>query len=392
MNLNSHLHELISTEEMVCLPDFGGFITKQVSAHFDSATHIFTPPTKQIAFNERLNDNGLKFINYLIKKENLTFDQASEKVNLYTSEIKNQLETKNEFNILNLGTLYFSKTKVITFKTDSFSNTDPENFGLPQILIKYQPILKTNKEYLQKPKDRKAMSNQEIPSMPDSEENENEIESDSSEVYNTHNEKPTKKQGSLMWLYIITPLVLFGGLGTFLGVTTDGRKVLANMHLIKSAPIESDSTEMEETATEDDLNQESSETTDETTNESFDDATSAEETIKKTDSESWGGNTVDAKQEEISKTEDVKLSSGNLINGKSGRYFIIVGGFSSKRNAVRLREKLISDGLEAKVISPMAGSELFRVSLGDYSDKAAAHEKANVLKSDYGNELWIMQY
>ena len=40
----------------------------------------------------------------------------------------------------------------------------------------------------------------------------------------------------------------------------------------------------------------------------------------------------------------------------------------------------------------MAGSELFRVSLGDYSDKAAAQEKANGLKSDYGNELWIMQY
>jgi len=389
MNLTFYLQELISTEEMVCIPELGGFITKQVSAHYDSATHIFTPPHKQIAFNERLSDDGGKFANYLIKKENLTFEQASEKIRHFTKEIKTQLEATNEYKLCDLGTFYFSTDKIVTFKTDSFSYSDPENFGLPQILIKYQPVIKTNKDYLQKPKDRKAMSNQEIPSTPDSE---NENETESSEIQDTYIEKPAKKQSNLMWLYIVTPLVLFGGLGTFLGVTPDGRKVLANMHLIKSEPIEADSTELEETATEDDINQESTETTETAANESFDNATSAEETIKKTDSETWGSNTVEAKQEEIAKTEDVKLSTANLINGKSGRYFIIVGGFSSKRNAVKLREKLVSDGLESKVISPMAGSELFRVSLGDYSDKAAAQEKATSLKSDYGNELWIMQY
>lgn len=390
MDLTFYLQELISTEEMVCLPDLGGFITKQVPAHFDSANHIFTPPTKQIAFNERLTDDGGKLVNYLIKKENLTFEQASEKITHFIKEIKSQLEATNEYKLDDLGTFYFSTDKIITFKTDSFSYSDSENFGLPQLLIKYQPIIKSNKDYLQKPKDRKAMSNQEIPSTPDSE-NEHENES-SEEIQETHSSKPVKKQSSLMWLYIVTPLVLFGGLGTFLGVTPDGRKVLANMHLIKSEPIEADSTELSETATEEDLNQEATETTEETANESFDNATSAEETIKKTESESWGGTTVEAKQEEIAKTEDVKLSTANLINGKSGRFFIIVGGFSSKRNAVKLREKLISDGLEAKVISPMAGSELYRVSLGDYSDKAAAQEKSNTLKSDYGNELWIMQY
>lgn len=387
MNLTFYLQELVSTEEMVCLPDFGGFITKQVSARFDSATHIFTPPTRQIAFNERLTDDGGKFINHLIKKEKLTFEQASEEVRLFVKEIKAQLYTNKEYKFCDLGTFYFSTDKTVTFKTDSLSYSDPEHFGLPQILVKYQPVIKYNKDYLQKPKDRKAMSNQEIPSTPDSE-NENE----SQEIQDTHIEKPVKKQGSLMWLYIVTPLVLFGGLGTFLGVTPDGRKVLANMHLIKSEPIEADSTELQENATEEDLNQESTETTEATPDESFDNATSAEETIKKTDSESWGNTTVEAKQEEIANTEDAKLSTANLINGKSGRFFIIVGGFSSKKNAVKLREKLISDGLEAKVISPMAGSELFRVSLGDYSDKAAAQEKANGLKSDYGNELWIMQY
>jgi cell division protein FtsN len=390
MNLTFYLKELISTEEMVCLPDLGGFITKQVSAHFDPATHIFTPPSKLIAFNERLTDDGGKLVKHLIKRENLTFEQASEKITHFTKEIKSQLEAANEYNLNDLGTFYFSTDKIVTFKTDSFSNSDSENFGLPQLLIKYQPVIKSNKDYLQKPKDRKAMSNQEIPAMPDSE-NENENES-SEEILDTHTKKPVKKQSSLMWLYIVTPLVLFGGLGTFLGVTPDGRKVLASMHIIKSKPIESDSTELEETATEEDLNQESTETSEEIANESFDNATSAEETIKKTESESWGGSATEVKQEEIAKTEDVKLSTANLINGKSGRYFIIVGGFSSKKNAVKLREKLILDGLESKVISPIAGSEIYRVSLGDYSDFAAAKEKASGLKSDYGNELWVLKY
>ena len=389
MDLIFYLQELISTEEMVCIPDLGGFITKQVSANYDSATHIFTPPNKQIAFNERLLEDGDKLINHVIQKEKITFDQASEKIKQFSIEIKTKLKENNQFKLNNLGTFYFSPDNLITFKTNSFSYSDPDNFGLPQLLIKYQPVSKSNKDYIQKPKDRKAMTNQENPEMQDSE---NGHESEMSEIQDVQIDKTTKKQSNLMWLYIVTPLVLFGGLGTFLGVTTDGRKVLASMHLIKGTPIESDSTELSETATEEDLNQETTETGETTINESFDNATSAEETIKKTDSEAWNETPAEPKQEAIANTEDVKLSTANLINGKSGRFFIIVGGFSSKKNAVKLREKLISDGLESKVISPMEGSELFRVSLGDYSDKASAKTKADGLKSDYGNELWIMQY
>ena len=58
MEVQNYLQELIATEEMVCLPGLGGFISKQVSAKLDPATHLFTPPHNQLAFNERLTEDG----------------------------------------------------------------------------------------------------------------------------------------------------------------------------------------------------------------------------------------------------------------------------------------------------------------------------------------------
>ena len=58
--LELYVKEILITDELVSIPGLGGFISKHVPSNFDPSTHIFTPPHKQIAFNERLNIEGDK--------------------------------------------------------------------------------------------------------------------------------------------------------------------------------------------------------------------------------------------------------------------------------------------------------------------------------------------
>ncbi len=388
MVMNRYIQELIATEELVCLPELGGFISKHVSAHLDPSTHIFSPPQKQLAFNERLNEDGGKLSRFIQEAEKISSREAAEKISDFVAEIKTALDKNDEYSIKGIGYFFKDEDGNTTFNPSLDPKADPINFGLPQILVKHQPDNHSNKDFLQKPKDRKAMSTQDLPSVP-----EPLMEGESALPDHESSNAPKKKAANLTWLYIITPLVLFGGLGTFLGVTDDGRKMLSSMHIVSTEPIEADSTTNElESATEGDLAEASAENTENTATESFEDAVSAEETIKKTENEAWGEAPVKSQQEDIAKNEDVEVATANLITGKSGRFFIIVGGFSNKKNAVKMREKLIHDGLEAKVIAPAEGGTLYRVSLGDYSNHAEATTQVKSLRGEHGDALWVMEY
>ena len=318
--------EILTTKEMVCLPGLGGFISKHVSSKYDQSTHIFTPPHKQIAFNERLTNESDNLLLLIQERKKTSTKAAKEELLTFVESIKSSLQSNKEFNFTGLGLLYSLENGSISFKADISPAIDPYNFGLPQILIKFSPI-ETPTKFLQKPKDRKAMSTIDLQSVPDP----------GSPGDNPQRNKNDKKEKSLVWLYIITPIILIGGMAMFLGGTDDGRKVLANMNLI-SAPMPADSV-FSDSAINQDLTLEepridSSATTQ---SESFDNAVSADETIKKTETQTWGEETVKSKQEEISKTDAHTLAVANLIKGKSGRCFVIAGGFSNRKNAIRFR-------------------------------------------------------
>ena len=134
--LSKYLEEVLVKNEHVCLPRLGGFISKQVSSHFDPTTHIFTPPHKQIAFNERLSEDGGILVSHLKDALKITAQEAEEKVTLFVNEVRRALESNFEYNIPEIGLLYKNEDGSIGFKPNVSSSLDPLNFGLPQILIK----------------------------------------------------------------------------------------------------------------------------------------------------------------------------------------------------------------------------------------------------------------
>ncbi len=379
--IKEYVKEILITDEVVCLPGLGGFISKHVSSRYDQSTNIFTPPHKQIAFNDRLTNESENLLFLIQKRTKTSAETAKIELSKFVESIKSALQQNKEYNFNGLGLFYSQEDGSINFKAEVSPAIDPLNFGLPQILIKFSPI-ETPTKFLQKPKDRKAMSTIDLQSVPDP----------GSPGDNPLKNNNDKKEKSLVWLYIITPIILLGGMAMFLGGTDDGRKVLANMNIIHAPmpadSVFSDSALNRDMALEDPM-------VDSATNaptESFDNAVSAEETIKKTEKQTWGEEPLKSKQEEIAKTDVHTLTIANLIKGKSGRCFVIAGGFSKRKNAIRFREKLVQEGLESKIIAPVEAGSLYRVSLGDYPEKAVALKKAEELKPTYGDNIWVMIY
>ena len=83
-------------------------------------------------------------------------------------------------------------------------------------------------------------------------------------------------------------------------------------------------------------------------------------------------------------------NSGNTtITKKTGRYYIIVGSFEVQQNAIRYREKLASQGFDAKILQP-SYKNVYRVTIADFTSFREASTKAQEVKSEY--ELWILRF
>ncbi|PWQ83354.1 hypothetical protein DKY64_22535, partial [Stenotrophomonas maltophilia] len=73
--------------------------------------------------------------------------------------------------------------------------------------------------------------------------------------------------------------------------------------------------------------------------------------------------------------------------------YVIIGGFSVEKNAYKLRNQLAAKGnTGSRVIVPKSAGNLLKVSYTDYDTFNAAAEKAQELKAEYGNSVWVLKY
>ncbi len=81
------------------------------------------------------------------------------------------------------------------------------------------------------------------------------------------------------------------------------------------------------------------------------------------------------------------------ISKKTGRFYIIMGGFSNKDNAMKQRDEIEQKGAsDAKVIFPYPPKNLYRVSIQDHDNLEEAVAAMRELRSEYGNYIWVLTY
>ena len=138
--ITNYLIELLKDNECVIVPEFGAFISKRHSATIDYANHRFMPPYKELVFNNKLTNNDDLLLNYIMQKENITKDEALEKIQKFVNQSAAILDVNLELELEGLGKLRNFGGDFV-FETENETNLLGDSFGLTS--FNYQPIFRT---------------------------------------------------------------------------------------------------------------------------------------------------------------------------------------------------------------------------------------------------------
>jgi hypothetical protein len=127
MILATYISDLLFRYECVIVPNFGGFVTNEISAKVNHYTHTFYAPSKQLTFNSHLQNNDGLLANYIANAQNISYIEAIEYIENQVNDwrlklISEELELNNigSFQRSNNGNLIFEPANTINYLTSSF--------------------------------------------------------------------------------------------------------------------------------------------------------------------------------------------------------------------------------------------------------------------------------
>ncbi|ALJ00628.1 HU domain-containing protein [Rufibacter tibetensis] len=404
--VQSHIKSLLYTYDCVIIPNFGGLITHYAPAKIHPVKHMFSPPSKRVAFNEQLKVNDGLLISTLAQKEKWPMNQAQVAVAEFVLDLKEQLRTQHRFELQDVGVFRYNAERKLVFETIDSDNFLEHAFGLPELVAK--PI--TGKDTLilrGKYQDQLA-------------------------------QKAEAKKGNqkLRKLYRVGATLVIGCVSVatiyLLSLQSDVAlsslnpvALLSNSEATASAPEQTTQdpevdafeqaqlTEQYKTALPVEASMEAELAAEDSLLASFPKTGSVIETspevtsspaqttvqpepTKVTSAPKVAEVPAPVKEEKVVAVPEVKKpveAKTSTINKKTGRFYVIMGVFSSSNEyATMHQDRLKKKGFEAKIITSIYDTKRQRVSVADYATEAEAFAALPALRSKISNELWVYNY
>ncbi len=129
MTIAKYISDLLYRYECVIVPNFGGFVTNEISAHVNHFTHTFYAPSKQLTFNSNLQNNDGLLANYVASSENISYSKAVEVIENEVVLWKTQLNSE-EIELENIGSFELTKEDKLLFEPNNCVNYLSSSFGL----------------------------------------------------------------------------------------------------------------------------------------------------------------------------------------------------------------------------------------------------------------------
>jgi hypothetical protein len=134
MQLQTYISDLLYRYDCVTIPDFGSFVTRQISAELNTFTNTFFAPKKAILFNEQIKTNDGLLARYIADVEKIPFESANLKIANKVKRFKSELIQGEVISLNTIGELRFNDNSKIEFKPNDTVNYLPEAFGLHHII------------------------------------------------------------------------------------------------------------------------------------------------------------------------------------------------------------------------------------------------------------------
>jgi len=129
MTLANNISDLLYRYECVIVPNFGGFVTNEISAKVNHFTHTFYPPSKQLSFNSHLQNNDGLLANYVATTQKISYSEALESIEKEVNTWKHLLSVQM-LELENIGSLKLNKERKLIFEPINSLNYLTSSFGL----------------------------------------------------------------------------------------------------------------------------------------------------------------------------------------------------------------------------------------------------------------------
>ena len=133
MKIGKYIFELLHQHDCVIVPQFGGFVARYKNATIHPVQHLFSPPSKIVAFNSELTTNDGLLANYISQKLLLSYTDSCKLINDFVTLCKAQLETNQRLQIEKIGVLFFDPEKNLQFIPADDENFLTDSFGLSTV-------------------------------------------------------------------------------------------------------------------------------------------------------------------------------------------------------------------------------------------------------------------
>lgn len=135
MMLDQYISDLLYRYQCVTVPGFGAFVAEIVPAQISGSAANFLPPRKVITFNANIKNNDGLLANHISANENLSFENATAKIQQQVINWVNQLENRNSISFEKIGTVSVNgEEKNWVFEPVQTTNFLTSSFGLANII------------------------------------------------------------------------------------------------------------------------------------------------------------------------------------------------------------------------------------------------------------------
>ena len=128
VEINQYIKELLLLNDCVIIPEFGGFVANYKPASIEN--NQFFPPTKEIAFNNKLISNDGLLVNYISDSEGISYFEAKQKLENFVEETQLNLERNRNVYFDGVGYLHYDSRENLQFEPQLKQNLLVESYGL----------------------------------------------------------------------------------------------------------------------------------------------------------------------------------------------------------------------------------------------------------------------
>jgi len=367
-SIQNIITDTLSHIDFVCIPELGTFLVQKEASTLDYKLGIATPPYKQVVFNTEIKPEDSHLSGLIARAYSITEDEAKKELNDFVKSVNTLLYSNGAFHFDKLGTLLLSNNS-IRFEQDTQINIDSDSFGLSK--VNFNQYVSQNQNLKLRPPMSKSES--------------------------ISQEKETAKKSSkktVIWVSVLTPVVFSVAALGFLWENRQNHSYASvNPFFIASnTKVESKKAETSDFNYDDPMGRNTNADQVEKA-ERVNIESSTEENNTKVLSEAKESSDFPAVDQEKLAKNTVVIKAGEIVSGKSDRYYIICASFQTLKKAESVAKELEEQGYESvKILEPHGKVDRYRIALMDFENQKEASVKAKELRPKHGDDIWVYKY